>query len=484
CAEPSHAYVRLADLLAEGRRLRSSGDRLAEERAAGIRPEDLFTLIYTSGTTGIPKGVMLTHQSMISQVRLVPITVTPRDRAIAILPIWHILERVYEMILIAGGACAYYSSIRTLKEDFAEVRPTLMVSAPRLWESVYQGILAHVKKQPPVRQALFSAAYYSARKVQTARRYLAGRRLKLTCPPAHRVWLGGLWHGVVLAAFLVPYLALDPLVLRKLRAALGGQLQSTLSGGGALPRQVDEFFNNIGIPVQEGYGLTETCPVLSVRTGRGMVIGTVGPLIPQTELRLLDLETREVIYPPRRGVMGEVHVRGPQVMEGYYKDPEGTARVLSDGWLNTGDLGIVTHNGCLRIVGRSKDTIVLLGGENVEPAPIENTLRESPLIDQCMVVGQDRKTLGALVIPRQSALQAYGEDLEALAQSEEARQAVMRDIRRLVSRANGFKGFELVTNCRLLPKPFEVGDELTNLFKLRRQVVAEKYAAEIRSLYQ
>ncbi|HEY3284040.1 MAG TPA: AMP-binding protein, partial [Armatimonadota bacterium] len=145
CAEPSDSYLRLADLVVEGRALRSSGDRLAEARVASIRPDDLFTLIYTSGTTGIPKGVMLTHQSMISQVRLVPIRVTPRDRAIAILPIWHILERVYEMILIAGGACAYYSSIRTLKEDFAEVRPTLMVSAPRLWESVYQGILAHVK---------------------------------------------------------------------------------------------------------------------------------------------------------------------------------------------------------------------------------------------------------------------------------------------------------------------------------------------------
>jgi long-chain acyl-CoA synthetase len=289
-----------------------------------------------------------------------------------------------------------------------------------------------------------------------------------------------------------PSLLLDRLVLTKLRAAVGGEFRGTISGGGALPPHVDAFFNDIGIPVLEGYGLTESCPVLAVRTWDRLVIGTVGPVFPETEIRIVDLSTGNMLYPDPsrrdlgRGKRGEIHAKGPQIMKGYYKDPEGTARVLRDGWLATGDLGLVTFNECLKIVGRCKETIVLLGGENVEPLPIESKLLESPLIDQCMVVGQDRKHLGLLVVPSLPGFAALGINAASLPDLEdrtEAGEMLRLEIRRLIGEATGFKPFERITAFHLLRKPFEVGEELTMTFKLRRHVITEKYCREIELMF-
>jgi len=260
-----------------------------------------------------------------------------------------------------------------------------------------------------------------------------------------------------------------------------------------LQPHVDEFFNYIGIPVQEGYGLTETAPVIAVRTTPRLVIGTVGPLYAETELRIVDLNTGDILYPNSslpedgRGLKGEVHVKGPQVMKGYYKNAEATEKVLEDGWLNTGDIGIYTYNDCLKIVGRSKDTIVLLNGENIEPIPIEAKICESPLIDQCMVVGQDQKQLGALVVPSMEGFGEIGTSRESLAELSslgEVEKRVLEEIKRLVSSENGFKSYELIKCARLLPKAFEIGDEMTNTFKIKRHIVSEKYAELIESVYE
>jgi long-chain acyl-CoA synthetase len=299
-------------------------------------------------------------------------------------------------------------------------------------------------------------------------------------------------HAALWLASIIPARLLDGLVLKKLRAIVGGEFRGTISGGGALQPHVDEFFNFIGIPVLEGYGMTETSPVLAVRTWSNLVIGTVGPLFPRTEVRIVDLGTGEILYPDTsrrgggRGLRGEIHVKGPQVMRGYYKDAEGTARVLRDGWMNTGDIGMVTFNDCLKILGRSKDTIVLLNGENIEPVPIESRLVESSFIDQCMVVGQDQKALAALIVPslehfRQAGVNA--EKLEGLATSPEAQRLVEEDIRNLVNHSAGFKSFERITAFRFLPKPFEVGDEMTNTFKLKRHVITERYAGLIEEMF-
>jgi long-chain acyl-CoA synthetase len=238
--------------------------------------------------------------------------------------------------------------------------------------------------------------------------------------------------------------------------------------------------------------MTETSPVLAVRTWRKLVIGTVGPFWPHTEIRIVDPSTGDVIYPAPlkrgggRGIKGEIHAKGPQVMKGYYKNPEATEKVLKDGWMNTGDLGMVTFNNCLKILGRSKETIVLLSGENVEPVPIEAKLLESRFIEQCMVVGQDEKHLGALIVPAVEALKAQGFAVSDLAQAEadpRIAEVIAGEIRRLVSREQGFKPFEFVLGWRFVPKAFEVGDELTATFKPKRHVIADKHGGLIDAMY-
>ena len=300
-------------------------------------------------------------------------------------------------------------------------------------------------------------------------------------------------HAIGWTLCILPSMLLDQLVLAKLRAVVGGEFRGTISGGGALPPHVDAFFNDIGIPVLEGYGLTESCPVLAVRTWDKLVIGTVGPFFPETEIRIVDLLTGAILYPDPtcrylgRGKRGEIHAKGLQIMKGYYKDPEGTSRVLRDGWLATGDLGVVTFNDCLKIVGRCKETIVLLGGETVEPLPIESKLLESPLIDQCMVVGQDQKHLGVLIVPSVGGFAAVGievADCASLASRPETRDKIQKEIRRLVSGETGFKPFERIAAHELLGKPFEVGDELTMTFKLKRHVIAEKYAGKMDKMFE
>ncbi|HMZ62239.1 MAG TPA: AMP-binding protein, partial [Leptospiraceae bacterium] len=343
------------------------------------------------------------------------------------------------------------------------MRPTFMASAPRLWESVYQGIMSNLERASIIRKKMFSTAYYLASAVRSAQRFLSGQAPDLEGRTLMLSVLRGAESIITAALLYIPFRIMDSLVLSKIREATGGQLRGSCSGGGALPLHVDEFFCNVGIPVLEGYGMTETSPVISVRTFQNLVPGTVGPLYKGTEIRLLDIHTGEQIYPGKNGFgrKGEIHVRGEQVMKGYFKNQEATEKVLKDGWLNTGDLGMMTYNGCLKITGRSKETIVLLGGENVEPVPLENRLLESPLIDQCMVAGQDRKFLSALIVPRMERFREYGSSLSELSENESVRKILREELKRLVSTENGFKSFEKISDFRILPKSFEAGDELS-----------------------
>lgn len=484
---------KLEDLLALGKKRRADGDRRAESQAENVRGGDLFTIIYTSGTTGTPKGVQLTNANMASQIRNLPFDLLPGDRTLSILPVWHSYERVFEMVAIAMGACCYYTSIRHIGDDLKTVKPTMMASAPRLWENLYQKLMERIEKAPPLRRALFQAARTCTSHVKRAERFFVGQELDLEGRGAGENFSRGVAHLARWAVFFLPHRLLDAIVLAKLRDAVGcGKFRGTISGGGALQPHVDEFFNFIGIPVLEGYGLTETSPVLAVRTWKNLVIGTVGPLYPETQVRIVDLNTGKILYPDNsradrgRGLRGEIHARGPQIMQGYYKDPETTSRVLRDGWFNTGDIGMVTFNDCLKILGRSKDTIVLLNGENVEPTPIESRLVHSPLIDHCMVVGQDQKHLAALIVPALDGFRAAGiqaaNSLE-LAANPKARELLEAEIRRIVSADNGFKSFERIADFRFLSKPFEVGRELTATFKLKRHVITDENAALITDIY-
>ena len=484
--------VHLYDLLEKGKSLRDAGDRKVEERVENIKSDDIITLIYTSGTTGAPKGVQLTNSNLISQVERSPVPLGQNDRLLSILPVWHIFERVFEYLAISYGACTYYTSIRHIGEDLRDVKPTFMGSAPRLWESIYTKILENVKKSSGVKRGLFDAAYFFSKGFHSSLAFLTGSALDMVDRNPVISFITGLLYIIQMILFAVPYFLLDFIVLKKIRAATGGQFKGTISGGGALPGHIDEFFNFIGVPVLEGYGMTETSPVISVRTFQQLIIGTVGPIFQDTDVRIIDLQTGKIIFttedggPMTRGVKGEIHVNGPQVMKGYYKNEEATSKVLKDGWMNTGDIGMITFNDCLKIMGRSKDTIVLISGENAEPVPIENTLQGSPLIDQCMVVGQDQKFLGAFIIPSIEGFEKRGikGELADLATNDEVEETIKAEIKTLISSEAGFKSFEKIHGFRLIPKAFEVGDEMTNLFKLKRHIITEKYQKELDSIFK
>jgi long-chain acyl-CoA synthetase len=481
CGEPAVlGSCTLAAVEADGGRRRSEGDREVEGRIESLSPDDLFTLIYTSGTTGRPKGVMLTHANMLSQIRNIPLALTWRDRVLSLLPIWHVYERVFEMMTIRAGACTYYSSVRHLADDMLAVEPTFMGSAPRLWETLHDRILKNVRHSHPVRRGLFAIAHWLSRYYHRSLFYLKGFDFREHPPIARQRWCGYILHGCIWFVLLPWYGFFNVAVLERIRQVAGGSMKGTISGGGALPEHIDAFFNNMGITVLEGYGLTETSPVLAVRTLQNRVMGTVGPLIPETALRIVALESGDILYPdpadPNLGRMrkGEILVRGPQVMKGYYKDRVMTETVLQDGWFRTGDLGLVNGNDCLKILGRCKETVVLSSGENVEPGPIESLLRQSPFIENCMVVGQDQRHLGLLVVPSldadaDGALTAdVSADAAYLAQLE-------AEVGRLIHPQNGFKPYERIRAIRVVPEPFRVGEELTSLFKLRRHVIEAKY---------
>jgi long-chain acyl-CoA synthetase len=287
---------------------------------------------------------------------------------------------------------------------------------------------------------------------------------------------------------LSPFRALgDVLVFKKIKEKLGKRFIAGVSGGGALPPSVDKFFDALGILILEGYGLTETAPVLGVRLKNHPVSGTIGPIHKGTEIRIVD-EHGNALPPGHKGV---IHVRGPQVMLGYYKRPDLTAKILSaDGWLDTGDLGMLTVHGEIKIVGRAKDTIVLRGGENIEPVPIEQRLGESAFIQQAVVLGQDQKYLAALIVPRQEALIAWAEENEipfndypSLLDQPEVKELIDSEINSLVSMKNGFKPFERIFRFALLPNPFEPGRELSAKQEIKRFTINELYKKQIRELF-
>jgi long-chain acyl-CoA synthetase len=481
----------LEEICRRGATLREQGDRRAEERIAAIHPDDLFTLVYTSGTTGQPKGVQLSHANMISQVQLIPEKHHCTDRVLSILPIWHVFERVFEMYTISRGACTYYSSTRTLAEDLQNVEPTFMGSAPRLWEKLHERILGSIRDSHPVRRGLFHIAFFLARHYKESVYFLTNRNLQLQ---PQSVWRRSLLmpvHALRWLALLPWYGFFNVAVLERIRQAAGGSLTVTVSGGGALPLEIDRFFNYIGISVLEGYGMTETSPVIAVRTTQHLVVGTVGPLFPQTEIRIVDSESGQTLYPnidlphEGRGQQGEIWVRGPQVMKGYYKQPELTGQVFEEDWLKTGDLGMMTFNDCLKIMGRKKSTIVLSNGENVEPDHVEMHLQQSRYIDYCLVVGQDQRYLSALIVPVLDEFVKMGiraASLADLVDNAEVQKIVRREIRKRICPATGFKKYEQIQDFRLLPEHFEVGRELTNLFKIKRHVVTRKYMKTIQQL--
>ncbi len=453
------------------------------------KPEDLATIIYTSGTTGEPKGVMLTHSNFLHNLRHVPdaIDVGPSDTFLSVLPVWHSFERIIDNFVLSVGASMAYSKPvgQIMLADMAAVKPTVMASVPRIWESVRAAIYRNVDEEGGIKRVLFRFFVAAGEAHATASALVRGLYPQFT----RRSLVLDFILGIIPFLLLYPLRALgNLLVFSKIKARLGGRFRFTVSGGGALPGFVDRFFAAAGVLLLEGYGLTETTPVVSVRLQHHPVPGTIGPLLAEQEIRMLDPDTGKEVGP---GKKGEIHLKGPNVMKGYYKRPDKTAEVLTtDGWLNTGDLGMMTWKGELRILGRTKETIVLLGGENVEPVPIEDTILESEYIDQVMVVGQDQKYLGALIVASQEALERYAAaheifyvDKAGLLENAEVQELISDEIQSRVCAKRGFREFERVFRFKLLSKRFEVGVELSAKQSVKRHVVAEMYAKEIAGLF-
>jgi long-chain acyl-CoA synthetase len=426
------------------------------DRARAVRPDQLATIIYTSGTTGEPKGVMLSHANLASNMKAGAhvLQLSEQDVALSFLPLSHSFERTVSYIyLLSGVTVVFAESLDTIARDLARVRPTLFTGVPRLFEKLHGRIMEKGQAEAGLKGSIFGWAVGAG----TARggATLRGRSVGL---------LGSLQASVA-----------DHLVFAKIREGLGGRIRYMVSGSAPLPISIAEFFQGIGVPIVEGYGLTETSPILTVNPPDAPRAGTVGRAIPGVELRIAD--------------DGEILARGPNVMSGYYNKPEATAEALKDGWFHTGDIGSIDEDGYLRITDRKKDLLVTSGGKKIAPQPIEAVIKRNPLVAEAVLLGDRRKFAAALIVPSFPVLERRLKDLgrppapraelvtraDVLALYQEIVDALNRDLSQ----------FERIKKIALLPAEFSIeSGELTPTLKLKRKVVEERWRQQIEDLYK
>ncbi len=460
--------------------------------------ETLASLIYTSGTTGKPKGVMLSHGNFLHQITTFTVVAQPEpgDHVLAILPSWHSYERTVEYYVLSQGCTQIYTSIRTFKNDVKVFQPKIMVGVPRLWESLYEGIQKQFREQSPSKQKLVEFF------LKVSERYIVAQRIAQNLSLDHFKISGTERLKARLQALILAPLHLlgDRLVYQKIRQGVGGKVKAWVSGGGSLARHLDLFYEIVGIRILVGYGLTETSPVTNVRTPQRNLRGSSGQPILGTEIRIVDPNTRQTLP---QGEQGLVLIRGPQVMQGYYKQPEATAKAIDEqGWFDSGDLGWVTPMNDLVLTGRAKDTIVLSNGENIEPQPIEDACLRSPYIDQIMLVGQDQKALGALIVPNLEALAQWcegqqlttnfpdsnaprSEILASVLYHKNVQNLFRQELNHLVKDRPGYRPDDQIKLFEFILEPFSIANGMmTQTLKIKRPVVTAQYRAIIDAMYQ
>jgi long-chain acyl-CoA synthetase len=457
----------------------------------------LATLLYTSGTTGKPKGVRLTNANLMHQMNTFSdvLRPVPGDRAISILPTWHSFGRTVKYYLLSQGCTQVYTNIRNLKRDLLAYPPEFMASVPRLWESLYEAIQKQFRDQPESKQKLVRFFFGQSQRYIEARRLVQG--LDLTNLNPSLVQKIG---AQLLCWVLAPVHGLgDRLVYTKVRDALGGKFKASVSGGGSLAMHLENFFEIVGISLLVGYGLTETSPVLTVRRLERNLRRSSGQPLKFTELQIVNPDTRQ---PLPLGQQGLVLARGPQIMEGYYNNPEATAKAIDpDGWFDTGDLGWLTSHSELVLTGRAKDTIVLSNGENIEPQPIEDACTRSPYIDQMMLVGQDQRSIGALIVPNIDALNLWVAGQNAVLVGHEEATATegktvltfdskpiqdlyRQELVREVQNRPGYRVDDRIGPFQFVLEPFSIDNGLlTQTMKVRRPVVMERYRDMIDGMF-
>jgi long-chain acyl-CoA synthetase len=466
--------------------------RTAAFTPVAIAKSDLATLIYTSGTSGNPKGVMLTHGNLLHQVNTcgAVIPAPPGSRVLSILPSWHSYERSCEYYLLSQGCTQTYTNIRYFKQDLKEYQPEYLVAVPRLSESIYEGIQKQFRDQTPRQQQLVDTFLELSKQYIEARRIVQGLSLECLTPTLSQKLTARL-QTIALAPL---HAIADKLIYSKIRAATGGKIKNIISGGGSLAKHLDLFFEIIGVDILVGYGLTETAPITNVRRPWQNLRLSSGKPLPGTEIKIVDVETRQTLPTGQKGL---VLIRGPQVMPGYYRDPAATAKTIDpDGWFNSGDLGMLTANHDLTITGRAKDTIVLSNGENIEPTPIEDACLRSQYISQIVLVGQDQKSLGALIVPDSEALQAWAnsqnlpvnsQDPSAYSQALDRSQILdlfREELNREVKNRPGYRVDDRISTIKLIAEPFSIENGLlTQTLKIRRPVVMERYHGMIDEMF-
>jgi len=425
------------------------------------QPDDLASLIYTSGTTGQPKGVMLTQLNLVSNalgcIEAIDLTRVPQQVNLSLLPLCHIFQRLVDYFLWLGHAeMVYCPNPLDAIEYMQEVKPTFTAAVPRLYEKVRAGFLSKVAKAEPSKKRLADWALAVGRK-----RF-------------HSWYRDGACNGRPGPLLALQHAVADRLVLKKVRAVFGGNIDMCFSGGAALPPEIHEFYRSVGLNILPGYGLTEASPVLATNRADLMGLGTVGPPLPNVELKTAP--------------DGELLARGPNVMQGYWKREEDTAAAIVDGWLQTGDLARIDERGFVSITGRKKEIIVLSTGKNVSPQVVEDALGHSPLVVQAVVVGDDRKFLSALIAPNldtlRAALEARGAspgDDEAMLRSREAEHALLESFEGCLSKLSPHERPKRVV---VLPRELSLGHgELTPTLKYKRRTILENWRETVDALY-
>jgi long-chain acyl-CoA synthetase len=469
----------LKNVIEEGSKLIEKHSSAIDIAREAILPSDLSCLIYTSGTTGTPKGVMLTHFNLTENARVsliqIPI-IDENDIFLSFLPLSHVFERTatYHVCLFTGSRIAFAQSLELLAKNMAEVKPTVMNCVPKLLERIHDRAMKNGTSAGGIKAKIFLWSLKIGRKVRETNE--ADKQPGFILRNQHKI--------------------AEKLVFSKIKEKTGGRLKVMLSGGGALPKNIGEFFGDLGIKILEGFGLTETSPVMSVTENHRVIYGTVGRIIPGIEVAIQNVDTKEIhsiqthetFKEDFQSAEGEIIVRGHCVMKGYWNKPEETAAVIdADGWFHTGDIGRF-YRGNLQITDRLKNMLLNSFGKNIYPTPVENVYLKSHKIEQVFLIGDRREYITAIIVPAKEILQEtfnlsneFFEQPELFIEDKEITDWIGQDIKRL---SQELSKFERIKNFKVKRKPFSIDDgEITPTLKAKRKVIERKYAEEIDEMY-